>query len=202
MNRNDCKDREGKIHFSEYGFLDGYQGSLGNCRTGLKSRGGACSDVDDCAAACQITCKEKHSNIVTENINNMTAGEKLREKEHTEDKEKAEIRQRKEKEELEKNRIREEAKKEGKIICGDCGEKIDPKTTKEVKQGIIECTKCNKKINGQTGEVILGEEVKESEKKEEKKKEEPVKEVKPAEVIPVIVSPATTPPVVEAKEKI
>ena len=54
MDRNQCNDRAGKNHFGEYGWLDGYQGSISNCRVELKMRGSCCADliglVDSAAA--------------------------------------------------------------------------------------------------------------------------------------------------------
>jgi len=175
MEKDNCNDRDGNSHFGEYGFWDGYNGSTGNCRCGLNSRAGACKDVDGCMEEAHKKCVEQQYNIISFNINNMVAGERQRAKESIDDKKIADARRAKDKEEAEKTKLRSEAKAEGKIICFGCGEKIDPKESKEVKQGIIECPKCGKKINGQTGDLILGEEVKET-KKEESKKEEPKKE--------------------------
>jgi len=172
MSKENCKDRDGKSHFGEYGWYDGYHGTISTCRCGLNSRGGACPDVDLCIEEAHTKMEGKRTNIVSYNLANMHAGENKKEAEGKEDSLMAEQSRAKQKEEAEKTKLRDEAKKEGKIICGGCNEKINPTEAKEVKQGIIDCPKCGKRINGQTGDIIVGEEVKE-EKKEEKKETEP-----------------------------
>jgi DNA-directed RNA polymerase subunit RPC12/RpoP len=187
MNKDNCKDRSGKSHFGEYGWYDGYHGTIGNCRCGLKARAGACEEVDNCIdqAHKNITEGGEKTNIVSYNINNMVAGEKDRDKEQREDEEIATTQREKQKEQAEKDKVISEAKAEGKIICAGCSEKINPKEQKEVKQGIIECPKCNKKINAQTGDVIVGEDVpeKKEEPKDEKKDNQNLDEEKETELI-------------------
>jgi len=118
MDKENCVDRDGGIHFGEYGFMDGYQSSLGNCRCGLKSRSGSCKDVDDCMEEAHKLCVEKQTNIVSYNINSMIRGEKQRDKEFADDKKITEAKRIKEKEEAEKiiqeqeNKKKEETKKE------------------------------------------------------------------------------------------
>lgn len=171
MSKENCKDRDGKSHFGEYGWYDGYHGTISTCRCGLNSRGGACPDVDLCIEEAHTKMEGKRTNIVSYNLANMHAGENKKESEGKEDSLMAEQSRAKQKEEAEKTKLRDEAKKEGKIICGGCNEKVEVKDLKEVKQGLVECPKCSKVINSQTGDIVVGEEIKE-EKKEEKPKEE------------------------------
>ena len=178
MNKESCNDRAGKSHFGDYGWYDGYTGSIRNCRIELKMRGSCCSDADACAECSRMKIREGKGNtqtdIVSQNIHNMQLGERDKEREIKEDKELSAKRREDEVRQLAERKARDEAAKEGKIICAHCKEKVDPKGIAEVKQGIIACPKCATKINGQTGVVILGEEV-------EPKKDEPKKEVKPDE---------------------
>ncbi len=173
--KTNCVDKDGNSHFGEYGWLDGYQGSIGNCRCGLKARSGACKDVDACIDQAHQNIKDKKTNVVTYNIENMQAGEAKKRAEIKEDEAKEVARREQEKKDLEERKRKEEALKEGKIICGGCKEAIDIKETKEVSNGVIKCPKCEKLINGQTGEIVVGakEEPKKEEEKKEEKKEEP-----------------------------
>lgn len=192
MNKEQCVDRDGKSHFGEYGWSDGYHGTIGNCRCSLNSRAGACSHVDECIEESHKKIAGTKNNIVSYNIGNMKAGEKKREDEYKEDKELEAKRRKEEKEKLEESKKKEEAAKEGKIICGACKETVDMKEQPEVSQGIAKCPKCGKQINIQTGELIVGvkeEEAKKEEKKEEEtkqtsKEEEPKKEEEKEDVAP------------------
>jgi len=87
MNKENCQDREGINHFSEFGWYDGWQGSCSNCRIGLDARNkGACESSDECAEACLESIRGTGQNIISENIANMHTGEKQKKKEETEDK--------------------------------------------------------------------------------------------------------------------
>ena len=87
MNRENCQDREGTNHFSEFGWYDGFQGSCSNCRIGLDARNrGACESSDECAEACLESIHNTGQNIISENIANMHAGEGQKRKEELEDK--------------------------------------------------------------------------------------------------------------------
>jgi len=190
--KNTCRDRDGKEHFGEYGWYDGYIGSIGNCRCGLNSRGGACKDVDLCIEEShnKIANGQLNTNIVSYNLDSMVAGEKQKEKERKEDKEMEDIRRQKEKEEAEK--IKQEKELGGKTI----------KEVKDDKGASIKiCPYCDKPIendlvigeDGKTyhkpcigkGPIILTEPKKEESKKEEKKEEkvEPLDEEKETELM-------------------
>ncbi len=87
MNKDCCQDREGKSHFGEFGWWDGYVGSCRNCRIGLDARDkGACESADDCAESCLDSLKGTRQNIISQNINNMHGGENQKKKEEKENK--------------------------------------------------------------------------------------------------------------------
>lgn len=86
MNKEQCQDREGQSHFGEFGWYDGYVGSCKNCRVGLDARDrGACESSDECSEECLGSLKETRQNIISQNIDNMRAGENQKKKEEKED---------------------------------------------------------------------------------------------------------------------
>jgi|GEM_PF-6466099 len=111
MDKDNCLDREGKSHFGEFGWYDGYRSSIGNCRLSLKARGSACSDADECSQACMG--KLVNGNIISANIFNMTMGERQAKKEALEDKQLEVARREAEKKKMEEQKAKdaEEAKK-------------------------------------------------------------------------------------------
>jgi len=130
MQKDNCVDREGKTHFGEFGFYDGYIGSCGNCRVSLKARSGACQDADSCAEKLQESIKNK-SNIVSSTINNMNNGVAQRKKEDGEDKAIATAKREEEKLKLEEAKKKAEEPK----IENDIKEIKDTKVVEEKTAG-------------------------------------------------------------------
>ena len=112
MNKSKCNDRENNNHFGEFGWYDGYNGSIGNCRVSLKTRSSSCEDADFCCEECQKRIGNKGTNIISETINNMHRGEIKRQQEEKEDNEISAAKRKKEKEEAQK--IKEEVNGENK----------------------------------------------------------------------------------------
>jgi len=162
MDKEQCNDRDGGNHFGSYGWMDGYQGSANSCRCGLKSRSGACKDVDGCMEESHKKCVELQSNIISYNINNMVAGERQRAKESIDDKKIADAKRLKEKDEAEKIKQEAEAKK-----IAEEAKKVEP--AKEEPKKVEEPKKEESKVEVKPAEP---EAKKEEPKVEEKKNED------------------------------
>lgn len=156
MDKTQCNDKSGKNHYGEYGFQDGYTGSLTSCRLGLSTRESACQDADACASEC---LKNTKTNVISQNIRNMKNGEKLRAKEIEEDKA-IEVAKREE----EKKKA-EEAKRLAELDA----------------MGLAECSGCKKKVKKEDGDC---EECKAKVKAEEEKKPEETKKEEVKEEVP------------------
>jgi len=148
MNRDSCVDKKGISHFGEYGWYDGYCGSLSNCRVKLEARGNCCEDVDDCVTECmkKISEGKTNTNIVSQNIQNMKNGEITRSQEEKEDKEISIARRKEEQERLAKEkeeeelggkkvRVVEDSESKETWICPYCEKEIGEKELYQDKEG-------------------------------------------------------------------